>query len=212
MNYARLQTLLQDYLQTTETTFLADLGDIVKQAEDRIYKQVVLPVNRKTTTLAYTNGVNLMALPTDFLAPFELRSVVSGTYSPVYYVDVSYILEAYPVTTVTGVPNIYSIYDDQNLIVGPTPNGTVTGYLHYFYKPASIVDAGSSWLGTNAENCLLFGCLSEAYTFLKGDMELQKEYEDKFQMALKDLKALGQGSDLGDSYRMGESRVPRQAP
>lgn len=206
---ATLKTAIQDYLQSTETTLVDNLDVIIQQAEDRISKKVILPMNRKTTTLTYVNGTQTASLPADFLAPFELRSVVSGTYTRTSYQDVSYILEAYPVPTVTGVPRYYSMYDDSTIILGPTPDTTVQGYLHYFYKPASITVDEESWLGDNAENCLLYGCLAEAYTFLKGEPDLMKTYEEKFQVALGDLKTLGEGLDMGDSYRMGERRVPR---
>ena len=38
-----LKTAIQDYLQTTETTFVNNLDVIIKQAEDRILKSVQLP-------------------------------------------------------------------------------------------------------------------------------------------------------------------------
>ncbi len=204
-----LKAAMEAYLQTTDATFVANEDVIIKQAEDRISKAVILPRNRKTTTLAFVNGTQTMALPSDFLAPFELRSVVGTTYTPVGYFDVSYMREAYPDPTVTGIPSAYSMYDSSTIILAPTPNGTVSGFLHYFYKPASIVDAGTSWLGTNAESCLLYACLSEAYTFLKGEVDLMKLYEEKFQSALGDLKTLGEGGDLGDAYRFGERRIAR---
>lgn len=207
--YATLVSALETYLQTTETNFVAALPTIVQQAEDRISKTVILPANRKTATLTYVNGTQTVALPTDFLAPFELRSVVAGAYTPTDYVDVSYVLEAYPVPTVTGVPKVYSMFDAVTLILGPTPGAATTGLLHYFYKPESIVTASTSWLGTNAESCLLYACLVEAYTYLKGEADLIKLYDDKYMMALKQLQTLGEGLDLGDAYRMNERRVPR---
>lgn len=212
MDVNGLYFALESYLQSYEVNFQTMLPTIVKQAEDRISKAVILPMNRKTVTLTYVNGTQTSALPVDFLAPFELRSVVTNEYTPVGYVDVSFMREAYPNPTVTGVPQFYSMFDSSTIIVAPTPNGTVSGYLHYFYKPQSITDStdGTSWLGTNAENCLLYGCLSESYTYLKGEQDLMQLYETKFQAALNDLRTLGEGLDLGDAYRMGERRVPRR--
>lgn len=209
---ATLKSAIQTYCQSTETSFVAYLDTIILQAEDRISKATIMPMNRKNGSVTFVNGTVTAALPSDFLAPFELRAVVSGTYSSVEYVDVSLIREAYPVPTTTGTPRWYSMYSDSTIIVGPTPGSGITGWLNYFYKPASITVGATStttWLSTNAENCLLYACLAEAYTFLKGENDLQKEYEGKFQAALAELKRLGQGMDLGDSYRMGEARVPR---
>ena len=41
--YTTLKSALQDYLETTETTFVNDLGTIISQAENRILKTVQLP-------------------------------------------------------------------------------------------------------------------------------------------------------------------------
>ena len=50
MTYSELKSLIQDYLQNTEATFVADLPTIIKQAETRILKTVKLPVFRKNVT------------------------------------------------------------------------------------------------------------------------------------------------------------------
>lgn len=208
--YVTLAAAIESYLQNSETTFTATYIPIsIKQAEDRISKAVILPMNRKNASVTFTNGTPTATLPSDFLAPFELRAISGTTYSPIDYVDVSLIREAYPVVATTGTPRWYSMYSDSTVILGPTPGASLSGWLNYFYKPASIVDTSPSWLGTNAENCLLYGCLAEAYTYLKGEVELMKLYEEKFQMSLNDLKKLGEGLDLGDSYKMGERRVSR---
>ena len=48
--YTTLKSAIQDYTQNTESTFVADLGTIITQAEDRIIKTVQLPNFRKNVT------------------------------------------------------------------------------------------------------------------------------------------------------------------
>lgn len=204
-----LTAALQSYTQSTEATFVATIPTIIRQAEDRINKAAILPVNRKNGTVTITASQVTATLPTDFLAPFELRMVASNVYTAVEYVDVSFIREAYPTSTTTGVPKYYSMYNSTTIILGPTPTSGLSGWLNYFFKPASITDGSATWIGDNAEDCLLYGCLSEAYTFLKGEQDLQTLYEGRFQEQLANLKTLGEGLDLGDSFRMGERRLPR---
>ena len=57
----------------------------------------------------------------------------------------------------------------------------------YYGFPESIVDEadGESWLGTTAENLLLYGCLVEAYTFMKGSTDLLQAYKQKFDEAVQ---------------------------
>lgn len=204
-----LKAAIQSYLQTTDDEFVGFLDTFIVQAEDRISKAVILPVNRKSQVLTLTMGEPLADLPSDFLYPFELRISSSGVYSSVYYVDVSLIREAYPNPLMIGVPRWYSMYDSTNIVMGPTPSENISGWLSYFYKPASITTAGTSWLGDRAENCLLYACLAEAYSYLKGETDLMKLYDDRFLAALADLKTLGEGLDLGDAFRMGEVRSAR---
>lgn len=204
-----LKAAIESYIQTDETTFVANLDNIIKQAEDRISKAVILPSARKAAEVTLTNGSVSATLPTDFLAPFSLLINSAGLFTAAAYADVSLIRELYPNPLMTGVPRWYSMMTATTIVLSPTPTSGLSATLNYFYKPDSIVTGGTSWLGTNAENCLLYGCLSEAYTYLKGEADLMKLYEEKFVMAVKDLKTLGEGLDLGDSYRFGERRVAR---
>ncbi len=204
-----LKAAMQSYLQTDEASFVAMQDTIIKQAEDRISKAVILPANRKNVDLTLMNGTPTVDLPDDFLALFEFRINELGEFSPVAYQDVSYIREVFPSPLYVGIPRFYSMFNATQFVMAPSPTSGLTGWLNYFYKPESIVDADESWLGSNAENCLLYACLAEAYTYLKGEPDLMKTYEEKFQTALGDLKTLGEGMDLGDAWRFGERRISR---
>jgi hypothetical protein len=80
--------------------------------------------------------------------------------------------------------------------------------MHYYYYPQSIVTAGTSWLGDNYENILLYGSLREAYTYLKGEADMMANYEAKYQEAVQQLMRLGDGLNRRDAYRSGQVRVP----
>ena len=79
------------------------------------------------------------------------------------------------------------------------------------FEPQSIALAasGTSWLGTNAEMTLLYACLVEGYTFLKGEPEQMQWYNAKFEDAVSRLKSLGEGYDTTDNYRSGTVRSAR---
>ena len=46
---ATLKSTVQDYCETAETTFVADLPTFIKEAEERILKNVELPFSAKTS-------------------------------------------------------------------------------------------------------------------------------------------------------------------
>ena len=208
--FTTLKSTLQDYLETTETTFVDNLTVIITQAEDRILKSIQLPDFKKNSTGNTTSGPPYLTCPSDFLAPYSLAVDNSG-YEFLLYKDVNFIREAYPDSTTTGIPKYYSLFDAESFILAPTPNANLTAELHYFYKPESITAAssGTSWLGDNAESTLLYGCLVEAYTFLKGEPDLLQLYATRYEDALAKLKGLGEGYDTTDSYRSGSVRQAR---
>jgi|TARA_R100001129_G_scaffold176002_1_gene149570 hypothetical protein len=208
--FTTLKSALQDYLETTETTFVDNLPTIIKQAEDRILKSVQLPDFRKNSVGTTTSGNKYLTCPTDFLAPYSLAVDNSG-YEFLLFKDVNFVREAYPSGSTTGIPKYYAMFDADNFIMAPTPNANLTAELHYFYKPESITAAssGTSWLGDNAESTLLYGCLVEAYTFLKGEPDLMQLYATRYEDALAKLKGLGEGYDTTDSYRSGSIRQAR---
>ena len=208
--FTTLKNALQDYLETTETTFVSNLPVIITQAEDRILKSIQLPDFKKNSTGNTTSGTQYLTCPSDFLAPYSLAVDNSG-YEFLLYKDVNFIREAYPSSSTTGIPKYYSLFDAESFILAPTPNANLTAELHYFYKPESITAAssGTSWLGDNAESTLLYGCLVEAYTFLKGEPDLLQLYATRYEDALAKLKGLGEGYDTTDSYRSGSVRQAR---
>ena len=90
--------------------------------------------------------------------------------------------------------------------VRPTPDGSYTVELHYYFDPPSIVDTSTSWLGDNAESALLYGSLIEAYTYLKGDVDLMTLYRQRYQEAMDRLFNVDIRTKR-DDYRDGVVRV-----
>jgi hypothetical protein len=66
---------------------------------------------------------------------------------------------------------------------------------------------GQSWLGDNFDPVLLYGAMREAMLFMKGEADLVKYYEDKYQEALGLAKRLGDGLERGDAYRDGQTKL-----
>lgn len=212
MNYAQLTQLIQDYCETTEASFVANIPTFVQVAEERIYNTVQLPAIRKNVTGTMTAGNKYLSLPSDWLAAFSLAVITPVTEAQTFLInkDVNFIRECYPNPSSSGPPQYYAIFDDDTLILGPTPDLSYAVEMHYYYYPESIVTAGTTWLGDNFESVLLYGCLREAYLYQKGEADVTTYYENKYLEALNLLKQLGDGKDRRDAYRSGQLRVPVQ--
>jgi len=208
--FTTLKTAIQDYLETTESTFVTNLPTIITQAEQRILRTCQIPDLRKNETGSLSQGNAYLTMPTGFLASYSLAIDNSG-YEYLVFKDVNFIREAYPVEATQGVPKYYSIFDDTRFIIGPTPDDNYNTEIHFMYEPESITTAssGESWLGSNAENALLYACLVEGYTFLKGDPAQMEWYNAKYEDAVSRLKSLGEGYDTTDNFRSGAVRSVR---
>ena len=208
--FTTLKSAIQDYTQNTEATFVADLSIIIQQGEDRIIKSVELPNFRKNVTGTFTSGNQYLETPSDYLYPFSLAVLDdSNNYSYLLNTDVSFIREAYPSASTTGTPKHYAQFDDTTFIVGPSPSSNLNAELHYYYIPQSITASadGTSWLGTNAPELLLYASLIEAYTFMKGEPDVMANYEKRFQEALQRLTLLSDGYNRKDAYRDGQRKI-----
>lgn len=202
MNYTQLLDAVQATVQNYEGDFVANLPVMVKTAEQRVYNEVQLPVQRQNVVGNLTSSNPYLTLPSGFLSPYSLAvQLGDGSYAYLLNKDVEYIREAYPPPNTLGTPKVYAVFDENTIIVGPTPASNFQVELHYNGYPASIVDAGTSWLGDNFDSVLLYGTLVEAAVFMKAEADMMTVYEKRFQDALGELKLLAAGKLRTDAYR-----------
>jgi|TARA_R110000764_G_scaffold15827_2_gene44748 hypothetical protein len=206
MDYTQLKVDIQDICETTFTD--AQLAMFTEQAEQKIYNTVQIPALRKNVTGGLTANNTYLDIPSDFLWSYSLAVVDGdGNYSFLINKDVNFIREAYPKVTSIGLPVHYAYFNDDAFIVGPTPDSAYAVELHYGYYPASIVTAGTTWLGDEFDSALLNGALIEAIRFLKGEPDMVAMYERLYVQAIGLLKNLGDGKLREDAFRSGQYRV-----
>ena len=205
--FTQLKSAIQDYSENTETTFVSNLSNFIKIAEERILKNVQLSVFRKNATAAFTSSNQFLACPDDFLTPFSLSFTDSSSNTNFLdFKDVNFVQTFTPNSSTTGSPRFYALFDTDNFIVAPTPGSSFAVELHYYYRPNSITagsDSGTTWLSTNAPNALLYGSLLEAYTFMKGEPDVMQNYAQRFTEAVQSLKLYGEAKEVTDYYRTG---------
>jgi len=207
MNYTELTAAIKDYTNNTGTEFTAAIPTFIKQTEQRIYRSVNLPVNRKNVAGTMTDGNAYLAMPTDFLFPLSLSITSSSNQIFLLNKDANFIRSTYPNASTEGTPKYYGVFASDTFIVGPTRDANYVTELHYYYMPNSIVTDSTSWLGTNADTVLLYGSLVEAYTYMKGEPDMMQLYQQRYQEALELLKIQAEGRMTGDEYRDGMIRV-----
>ena len=212
--YTTLKTAIQDYLDSTETSFVTNLPTFITTTEERILKSVQLDDFRKNQVGNFTASGPYLECPTDYLSPFSMAVIDSSSnYNYLLLKQVSFIRDYTPNASTTGQPKYYAEFDNNTFIVAPTPDSTYEVELHYYYRPASLTSTTGSettWLSENAPNAMLYGSLVEACTYLK-NYESIPVYESKFQEAILGLKNLGEAKSTRDQYRYDEIRREPQA-
>jgi len=201
--FTTLKTAIQDYTQNAETTFVSQLPRFILNAEERIFKECQLDVFRKNVQGSATSGNQYLSKPTDFLSQNSLSVINSSNKEFLLYKNVTALQDYTPNPATTGTPKYYADWDNDTFLLAPTPDSNYTMELHYFYRPTSITASGdgTSYLGDNAELALLYGSLVEAYTFMKGEPDILKQYTDRFLESIQWLKNLGEGKQTRDQYR-----------
>jgi len=234
MNYTELYNTIQSYTENqfpdvylasgSTVSATTQINTFITQAEQRIYNSVQFPSLRKNATGVTSTGNKYLSCPGDFLSSYSLAVInTDGSYEYLLNKDVNFIRQAYPQPTDTGVPKYYALFgpttsddpspvitNELSFILGPTPGAVYTVELHYYYYPTSITTAasGQTWLGDNFDSVLLYGSLVEAYTFMKGEVDIIAGYNQKYMEALALAQRLGDGLERSDAYRSGQYRQP----
>tara|TARA_E500000178_G_scaffold332851_1_gene367134 strand:- start:38 stop:685 length:648 start_codon:yes stop_codon:yes gene_type:complete len=209
---ATLKTAIQDYADNSETSFVTNLPNFIKAAEEKIFKSIDLDIFRKNVTSAFTSSDSFLTVPSDYLASFSLQITTSGSEDFLLQKDVNFIREYAPSSSTTGVPKYYARFDEDNFIVAPTPNSNYTLQLNYYFRPASLTagaDSGTTWISTNAPFALLYGSLVEASIFMKSEPDTIQSYNGLYGQYLERLKDLGEARENTDGYRVGLPSRPR---
>tara|TARA_B100000214_G_scaffold353994_1_gene310486 strand:- start:407 stop:1084 length:678 start_codon:yes stop_codon:yes gene_type:complete len=216
MTYSELTTLIQNYLNNDESTFVATIPDFVKNAEDRIFNLVQADVFRKNVEGSVTAGNRFLTAPSDFLLSFSLAVIDSTTN------DYHFLLKKHPSfmqeyapdlsdTSLRGLPKYYADFDKSyatssssgsTIALAPVPDADYTVELHYLYKPNSLVtDTSGTWLSENARDALLYASLIEGHTFMKGEPDLLANYENRFNQEITRIKQRAEARGRRDEYR-----------
>ena len=204
VNYTELKTNINDVCEQTFTD--DELKLFTQQAEQKIYSSVQIPALRKNQTGTLTSGNEYLTMPSDMLFVYSLAITSGSNYVYLLNKDVNFIREAYPNPDTTGTPVHYALFDQNSLIIGPTPDANYSSEIHFGYYPESIVTAGTTWLGDEFDSALLNGALLEAIRFQKGEADMVSMYEKFYVQALALLKNLGAGLLREDAYRSGQVR------
>jgi hypothetical protein len=190
MDYVRLRAAIQEYSEDFEASFVDNIDVFIRLSESRILLRVRLPNFRKDVQGSILAGENLIASPSDFLAPDAVAVIEMAAVNPRRSIllnkDPEFLRECYPAGE-NGLPRFYSQVNEKSLVVAPGADVDYIVDMGYFFEPPSIVDSisGTTWLGDHFSHALLSGSLVEAALYMKSEDNLFTRYNQAFE---KDLE------------------------
>ncbi len=217
MTYAELVQKIRDYTEVSANVLTATIVDgIINDAEFRILREVDSDNNRRYATANVLTSTRFIDTPTNALTIRSAQIVDSdGTASAdnrefLQFRDTSFMSEFNP-TGATGVPKYYSWWDQDTIVMAPTPDATYTIQLNYVLKdPGLSATNTTTYLSTYFPNGLLYACLAEAYGFLKGPVDMLQLYDNKYVEAVKGFSIEQMGRRRRDEYQAGVPRIGKQ--
>ncbi len=217
-----LQDDIKSYTEVDDTVFsTAILNTIIKNAENRIYREVDSDDNRFYATSNLQSGSRYVTIPSD-LRSIRYVQIKDSTVTPnvQYFLEkreTSYMSTFYDTpSTAQGLPKYYANWDANFWIVAPTPNANYEITLAYVKQPDTLTSGTPSTAGTYLSNkyqdLLLYAALVEAYGYLKGPIDMLQYYEASYKRALASYSIEQEGRRRRDEYQDGVIRNVIKSP
>jgi hypothetical protein len=214
MTYDELKTKIREYTEVDANVLTTTILDgFIEDTEFRILRDIDTDSNRRYASANLVASTRFIDAPTDALVIRSAQIVDSDGVGAadnrdfLQWRDTSFMSEFNP-TNATGVPKYYSWWDKDTIVVAPTPNATFTIQLNYILKDPGLSSTNTTtYISLNFPNGLLYACLVEAFSFLKGPNDLLQLYEGKYKQVVEGFAIEQMGRRRRDEYQSGVPRI-----
>ena len=223
-----LKTQIRSYTET-DSNVLSDsvLENIILNAQYRIFRDIPIDADRKQQTGNLVTGQESINAPAGavFIRGIQVYDSTSAVTGPNVWLekkDVTYLQEYISSTASAkrGQPKYYAMFGGATgesdttsgrMMFAPVPDTTYKFRVHFNAAPALLENNDTNYISLNFPNGLLYCCLAEAYSFLKGPTDMLQLYEGKYKEAVQTFAAEQIGRRRRDDYTDGAVRIPIQS-
>ena len=220
-----LKTQIRSYTET-DSNVLTDavLENIILNAQYRIFRDVPIDADRKQQTGNLVTGQETINSPAGavFIRGVQVYDSTSATTGANVWLekkDVTYLQEYISSTESAkrGQPKYYAMFGGATgesdttsgrMMFAPVPDTTYKFRVHFNVAPALLEGDNTNYISLNFPNGLLYCCLSEAYGFLKGPIDMLTLYENKYKQEVQKFANEQVGRRRRDDYTDGAVRIP----
>jgi len=222
--YSTLTTAIQNYTEVGTSVLSSTITDqFIDNSELRIQREIPIDADRKEMIGNLTASKDNVYAPAGTLFIRDLQvytstTAATGANSFLIKKDISYLREYDAAETTTGTPKYYAMSggaegtgatSSGRITVVPTPSSAFMYKIHYNARPIGLSSANTTtYLSLNFGNGLLYACLVEAFSYLKGPQDMLQLYEQKYQTEVQKFGAEQLGRRRRDDYTDGEPRIP----
>ena len=236
--YATLTTSIRDYTEVDDSVFTqAVIDNFIMQAEHRINIELPMDSDRfvqEGTLVADDNTINSPAgaLFIRGVEVFNSTADSTGNGSWLEKKDQTYLSEYTDRLTgpegdlvaqdVTGFPKYYAMFGGATgltdttsggLYIAPTPDAAYLFRIYYNKQTTGLSASNTTtYLSNYFPQGLLYACLSEAFSYLKGPMEMLTLYENKYKTSIQQFAGMQIGRRRRDDYTDGTVRIQVKSP
>ena len=227
ITYNTLVTQIRNYTEVDSNVLTTDiLENIILNSQYRIMRDAPIDADKKQQLGNFVAGQESINAPAGCLFVRGIQvydtngSAITGANRWLEKKDMTYLQEYQDVTGTSaaqGQPKYYAMFGGATgntdttsgrIFVAPVPNTTYRFRIH-FNKMVGILEGNdTNYLSLNFPNGLLYCCLSEAYGFLKGPIDMLTLYENKYKQEVQKFAAEQVGRRRRDDYTDGAVRIP----
>jgi len=222
--YSTLTTAIQNYTEVGTGVLSSTITDqFIDNSELRIQREIPIDADRKEVIgnlVSSKDNVNAPAgtLFVRGLQVYTSTTAATGANSWLEKKDISFLREYDAAETTTGTPKYYAMSggaegsgatSSGRITIVPTPSSAFMYKIQYNARPTGLSSANTTtYLSLNFGNGLLYACLVEAFSYLKGPMDMLQLYEQKYQTEVQKFGGEQLGRRRRDDYTDGEPRIP----
>ena len=220
-----LKTQIRNYTET-DSNVLTDavLENIILNAQYRIFRDVPIDADRKQQSGNLVTGQETINAPAGcvFIRGIQVYDSTSEITGPNVWLekkDITYLQEYVSSTASAkrGQPKYYAMFGGATgesdttsgrMMFAPVPDTTYKFRVHFNAMPVLLENNDTNYISLNFPNGLLYCCLSEAYGFLKGPIDMLTLYENKYKQEVQKFANEQVGRRRRDDYTDGAVRIP----
>jgi len=191
--HTTLTTAIGNYTEVGTSVLSSTItNQFIDNSELRILRDVPIDADRKELVGNLTASKDNVYAPSGSLfvrgiQVYTSTTAATGANSWLIKKDVSYLREYDAAETTTGTPKYYAMSggatglgaaSSGRITIVPTPSSAFMYKIHYNARPLGLSSTNlTNYLSLNFGNGLLYACLVEAFSYLKGPMDMLQLYE-----------------------------------